>query len=331
MAAARLSGSMKTAIVLFSLGEEVATSIFRFLEPRDIQRIRDCLPELERVPPGDIAAVIREFNDLAQSEHLVGSQDYFKRLLSKAVGDKKAEAMVGGQMNSGDRFELLGSIDEKAIARFLSNEHPQTAALVVAHMQPRQAATVMKLLPERMRSEIIVRISTLEPVAPEVLDEVSDMICRELQESSGVKRREIGGVETAAEILNQLDKASEESIFSAVEEFRSDLAEEIRKRMFVFEDLVHIDGLGIQAVLKEVHNEELIMALKSASEGVKELFFKNMSERAAEMLREDLEALGPVRLSDVERAQQNVIQVARRLEDEGKIIISRGATDDVIL
>jgi flagellar motor switch protein FliG len=222
-------------------------------------------------------------------------------------------------------------VDSRTLANFLVSEHPQTIALVVAHLDPEKKVEVIKRLPEYIQAEVVLRISNMDYISPEIITQVDEVLKRELSRMGTIEQTALGGVEPVANMLNIMDKTTEGAIMSKIEEKDPILAEEIRKLMFVFEDIVKIDVRGIQSILKEVPNEKLILALKNASDDIRQKFFSSMSQRAATLLQEDLGAMGPVRISDVEAAQQEIDNVARKLEQEGKIVIARGGEDDVLV
>ena len=219
-------------------------------------------------------------------------------------------------------LESLKWLDPKAIANFITHEHPQTIALILAHLEdPEQTAVVLKELPENLQADVVYRMAILESIQPGVVSEIDEVLSREMQAAGAMGTSKVGGIEAVAEMLNSLDKSTETRILATIEESNPDLAEQIRELMFTFEDMVLIDSRGMQLILKEIPQDELIMALKTASDSIKELIFSSMSQRASEMLREDLEVLGPVKISDVERSQQNMVKISRRMEEEGKVVI----------
>jgi flagellar motor switch protein FliG len=222
-------------------------------------------------------------------------------------------------------------VDAKSLANFLIHEHPQTVSVILAHLEPEKKGEVLKRLPETLQAEVVLRMANLDHVAPELISEVDRVLKEELANLGTVEQAALGGVQPVAEMLNVMDKNTEKTIMSRIEEKDPILAEEIRKLMFVFEDVIKIDDKGIQALLKEVPNDKLLLALKTANEDIKNKFFKNLSQRAAQMLRDDLTNMGPSRLSDVEGAQVEIVNVARRLESEGKILIARGGSEDALV
>ncbi len=336
--ASQLSGVEKAAIILLHLGEEVASQVFRNLGEADIQEIGTSMSLLQNVSPGLVKEVVKEFIDFFEGEGkflLRGGEEYLKKVLSKAIGNKKAEEIVKGlsvQLENGP-FAALQNMDPGGLGNFLQMEHPQTIAVVIAHLNPEQAAATLKCLPEEIQKEVTLRIANMGRIAPELIRDIETALEKDLKlvGVSNESSLRVGGVETVAEILNRIDQSTETAILSQIEEENPEVAESIRKLMFVFDDLVNVDDRGMQSILKEVGKEELVVALKTASDELKEKIFKNMSERAAEMLREDFEALGPMRVSDIEKAQQSIIKVAKSLEKKGEITIISGSGEEALV
>ncbi|MBN1114108.1 MAG: flagellar motor switch protein FliG [Oligoflexia bacterium] len=331
-----LDGYTKAAILLNTLGDEASTALFHNLGDNDVRRIVNAMGKIKKVPVGVTTRILAEFYEIISEdkEYLFGFDDKSRKRLVKALGEDRAKQILG-HLNmigkKGKALEALEMVDARTLATFLVNEHPQTIALIVAHLDPEKKCEVIKRLPETVQGEVVMRVAKIDYISPELLEEVDRVLKSELSSMGTLDQQALGGVEPIAEMFNIMDKNTEQSIMMRIEEKDPALAEEIRKLMFVFEDLVKVDDKGIQSILKEVPNEKLILALKTASEDVKEKIFKNMSSRAALLVREDLEAMGPVRLSDVEVAQQEIVNIARRLEDEGKIIISRGGDEDTLV
>ena len=228
-------------------------------------------------------------------------------------------------------MESLELVDAKSLANFLVNEHPQTIAVILAHLEPEKKCEVLKRMPESLQAEAVLRMANLDYISPELIEEVDKVLRQELATMGSVEQSQLGGVQPVAEMLNVMDKNTETAIMSRLEEKDPILAEEIRKLMFVFEDIIKIDDRGIQALLKEIPNEKLLLALKTANEDIKEKIFKNMSSRASTLIQEDLQSMGPSKLSDVEGAQQEIVNMARKLEAEGKILIARGGAEDALV
>jgi flagellar motor switch protein FliG len=316
------------------LPEEVASEVLRHLDPIEIERISASMARMGMVESGVVDSVINDFVQMAAQG--VGTislgKDYAENLISKVLGADKAKSMVervseGGEYRS---LALLEDLDPKTLTDLIRNEHPQTIALILSHLSPEKAGNVLSSLPEELRTEVVVRVSSLERVPADVVNEVAETLENEVK-SIGAVGHQLGGVKSVADILNQIDRTTESSILAKIEETDPKLAEDIRQLMFIFDDLVLVGDRGIQEILKEVSSEDLAKALKTASEPVKEKIFKNMSERAVEMLSEDMEDMGPTRLSDVEKAQQLMTQVALRLEEEGKIEIRSEGGEEVFV
>lgn len=280
--------------------------------------------------------VLEEYYEMVSEaeDYIFSSEAADKETIVDALGDERARTLLGGLNVStiGTRsLESLEMVDAKSLANFLINEHPQTISVILSHLEPEKKGEVLKRLPETLQAEVVLRMANLDHVAPELIAEIDKVLKGELASLSTVEQAQLGGVQPVAEMLNVMDKNTETSIMSRIEEKDPILAEEIRKLMFVFEDIIKIDDRGIQVLLKEITNDKLLLALKTANEEIKNKVFKNISQRAAAMLKEDLENLGPSRLSDVEAAQQEIVNVARRLEAEGKILISRGGSEDALV
>ncbi|MBI2369814.1 MAG: flagellar motor switch protein FliG, partial [Deltaproteobacteria bacterium] len=290
--------------------------------------------DLGGVSPETMGKVTEEFyRTAAGGGHTGPVEDYLQKVLSKALGPGKTAWIMDHLRKPTEEasFSALKFLDNKTIANFLKAEHPQTIAVVLAHLDPLQAGAVLTLLPEEIQADVAMRMACLENVPPGVIKEIDEIIQHELQAAAPSKGADIRGLDAVAEMLNQLNKSTELHILSRIEEANPEMASNIRQLMFTFDDLVLVDDRGMQQILKEVPNNELVLALKTASEPVKDKILKNMSERAAQMITEDLEALGPVRLSDVEKAQKAILKVAKKLEDEGKIILAgRGGGDIVV-
>ena len=325
------TGPQKTAIVMLALGEKFTSEIFKRMERGEIASVSKAMLETDSIPKEQVEEVLREYNETLAygSEMLVGGVDQVKRILTKSLdGDTAKYIMDLLELDTGPApFQELENVSPRILAQILRNEHPQTLALIIGHLHPDQGAELIQNLPAGVRAEVLMRLARLEAVAEEMLLEVDKVLQSQLIAMGGKEGKKVGGVSAVAEILNAVDRATEEEVLSEIEEDSAQMAEEIRNLMFVFEDIKQLDDRGIRELLKEVSNEELTTALKGASDDLQEKFFKNLSERAAGMIREDLEIMGPVKLSEVESAQQNVVKIVRRLEDEGRIVVSRGSGD----
>lgn len=329
MASKGLKGYEKAAIVLMSMDEESVSGLLKGLHDDELEALAAAFSRLQKVPKEQVNEVMSDFNKQvsAADDFVYSDEEFLKKAMEKAVGPQKAREIIGRSLESFTGIESLRRLDAKTIANFLKKEHPQTLALILSNIDPEQASQVVPLLPEEYQTEIILRIASLEGVPPAVLKEVEEVIKNNFQDATISRERAAGGMEAVANILNLVDKNSEGRIMGALDEKDPDLAEAIRKLMFVFDDLAKVDDKSIQTLLKEISTDELAIALKSVGEEVKQTFFRNMSERAAQIMQEDMEAKGPVRLSEVERAQQEIIKVARNLEAEGKIILGKGGEE----
>ncbi len=330
----KLTKKRKAAALLLAIGEDNAAKILKRLNEFELHALSNEMAFLGELTPKEIEEIANEFlKEMGEEPVIEVGVENVRNILEKAFGKEKAEEMLKkvGTPLTKQPFYSLSNIDPKMIANFIKSEHPQTIAVILAHLDPMQAAKTLSFLPEALQTDVILRMAQLETVSPEVVKELEEALEEEVKSAGGAESHQVGGVEPVAEILNNVSKEVEDRILSAIEEENPDLAEEIRKKMFVFEDLIYVDDRGIQTILKEVSNEDLLLALKAASEAVKEKIFKNMSKRAAEMIKEDLETMGPVKLSDVEQAQLNIIKIARQLAEEGKIVIAKGGGGEVVV
>ncbi|HZW25666.1 MAG TPA: flagellar motor switch protein FliG [Gallionella sp.] len=324
-------GVDKSAIFLMSLGEAEAAAVLKYLEPKEVQKISAAMMKLKNLSRDEIAEVFQEFMISASSKTTIGmdSSDYIRSMLTQALGDDKAAGLLDRIMHNSDTsgIESLKWMDPGAVAEMIGNEHPQIIATILVHLEPDQAAEILKMLTERTRNDVMLRISTLDGVQPLALRELNDVLSKLMAGGGTGKKTLHGGVETAAEILNYMGHALEAEVMENVRSYDPELAQKIEDKMFVFENLLDIDDRGIQLILREVQSESLIIALKASSEELREKIFKNMSARASEMMREDLEAKGPVKLSEVEANQKEILKIVRRLADEGQISISGGSEE----
>ena len=337
MGLGKMTGPKKAALLLLALGEEGAAEIIKNLEDSEIQQVGYYMARFTDVSPEELDMVLEEYYNHQSGgggmSLINASGDFVKNTLSKALGGERAKELVDNLSENvdGSALDSLKWLDPRAIANFITHEHPQTIALILAHLEdPEQTAVVLKELPENLQADVVYRMAILEGIQPGVVSEIDEVLSREMQAAGAMGTAKVGGIEAVAEMLNSLDKSTETRILATIEESNPDLAEQIRELMFTFEDMVLIDSRGMQLILKEVDQQDLVLALKTASDSIKELIFSSMSQRASEMLREDLEVLGPVKVADVERAQQNLVKVSRRLEEEGKVIIGGRGGGDVI-
>ena len=331
-----LRGFEKAAILVNYLGKDALRVLLKGLEDGVVRKLLNVMQKYRVVPVHVTKKVLEEFYELVSEteDYIFSESPSSKDAIVNALGEERARGILGGvNLNSisSRQLESLEMVDAKSLSTFLVNEHPQTVAVILAHLEPEKKGEVLKRLPDALQAEVVLRMANLDHVAPELIAEIDAVLKRELSSMSTVEQAALGGVQPVAEMLNVMDKNTETSIMSRLEEKDPLLAEEIRKLMFVFDDIVKIDDRGIQALLKETSNDKLLLALKTANEEIKNKFFKNISQRAAEMLREDLSNMGPSRLSDVEQAQQEIVNIARRLEAEGKILIARGGSEDALV
>jgi flagellar motor switch protein FliG len=329
--AKNLTGEQKTAILLRAIGEEAAAQVLKQLDPKEIKKLGTFMSGTAQISRDEEDAVILDFKTAsATGEVQFHGKEYIKTVLIKALGPEKAARIIESMTRkSYPGLETLRWVDAKSIAQMTKIEHPQTVAVILAHLESDQAGQVLAALPDAMRGDVALRLATMEDVQPEVLEELSQSLQETLLASKGLGGHSIGGAEVMADILTRMDKTNEGGIMAKIAEKSQTLADAIRALMFVFDDLIKVDDRGIQELMKEISKDDLPLALRGANPDVKEKFFKNMSSRAAEMLKEDMEAKGPVRVSDVEKAQQNLLKVCRKLEEEGRIVIA-GAGEELV-
>jgi len=328
MATERLSGPQKAALFLYLLGEDFASEIVRNLDEEEIQRLGASISKILSISPKTADSLFTEFQHLASTQQAVSlgagrKNQFIKSVFSKALEGGKAESLyekVRDESNA-NLFQKVRKIEPKTLAPFLQNEHPQTLAIVIANLEAKQAAAILAEFPPPLQSDILFRITQLEKIPPGILEEIDQTLEKEISHLTSSEGKKIEGVRTVADILNQMDASAENDILQGMEGQKQGLADEIRRLMFIFEDLLQVDDRSLMALLKEINSESLKVALKTASEELKEKIFKNMSERAAQLLKEDLEVMGPARLKDVEAAQQAIIQTAKKLESEGKVVL----------
>lgn len=327
-------GVEDAAIVLMSLGEESAAEVFKHLAPKEVQRLGEVIAKVKSVPRERFDAVIERFLLAAQGQHMLvnDNDEYVKSVLRRALGDDKANLLIDRILQGSDTtgIESLKWMDPQSVAELLRNEHPQIVAAILAHLDFDQSANVLKHLTDRQRNEVLVRLATLDGIQPTALKDLNEVLGRVLAGGERTRKAALGGVKATAEILNLLGSNIETTVLDYIREGDSDLAQKIMDNMFTFDDLMKVDDRGIQALLKEVQSESLVLALKGASPDLREKIFKNMSSRAAETLREDLEARGPVRLSEVEVEQKEMLKIVRRLVEEGQIVLSSGGDDQLV-
>jgi len=327
-------GIEKGAILLLSLGEEGATEVFKHLGPRAGQKLGMAMSNLKNVTREKVESVLSAFRLRAEEKSPLGlnSGEYLRKVLTNALGDDKAGNLIDRILHAGDTsgIEGLKWMDSGAVAELIRNEHPQIIATILVHLDRDQASEILSLLDERIRNDVLLRIATLDGIQPAALRELNDVLTKLLAGNNNLKKSAMGGVRAAAEILNFMSGTLESGVIESVKEYDADLAQKILDEMFVFENILDIDDRGIQLLLREIQSESLIVALKGASESLREKIFKNMSQRAAEMLRDDLEAKGPVRVSEVEAEQKEILKVVRRLADEGQVVLGGKGEDSYV-
>ena len=325
------AGVDEGAILMLSLGEEEAAEVFKHLSPKEAQKLCAAMAGLKNVSREKIDAVLEKFSAAAGEQTSIGldSDEYIRGVLNRALGEEKAKFVLDRILQGGDTsgIESLKWMDAPSVAELIKNEHPQIMASILVHLERDQAAAILNLMPDRVRGDVVMRIATLDGIHPNALRELNETIAKVLSGTDQIKKAALGGVRTAAEILNFVGGASETVILDAVRGVDDGIAQGIMDEMFVFENLMDVDDRGIQALLKEVQSESLVLALKGAPPDLRDKILRNMSSRAAEMLKEDLESRGPVRLSEVEAEQKEILKIVRRLADEGQIVLG-GTGDD---
>ncbi len=322
-----LPGIRKAAILLLTMDENLSKEVIKELDEDEIEAVGQEIAKLRLVPHDVVNKVHEEFAKKidGRKKNLVGGESKFKMLIEKSLGAEKAELFMGNmESRRGMPGDFLRTADARMLANVLRGEHPQTIALVLSILSVKKACDLVTYLPEKIHRDVVSRMAYLEKVDKKIIEDVENVLKEQLETTGSVEGKQIGGVEMVANILNQMDRKLESELLGKIEEEDASLAERIRQLMFTFEDLMKIDDRGMQTLLKEITSEDVALALKGASDSIKEKIYKNMSERAAAMLKEDLEAMGPARVSDVERGQIKIAMVAKKLESEGKIILSKG-------
>ncbi len=330
-----LDGIDRSAILLLSLGEDEAAEVMRHLGPREVQKLGAAMARLSHVSTDQAQMVLADFRSRLERQTSlgVGSDQYIRAMLNKALGADKAGTLIDRILHGGDTsgLENLKWMDARSIADLIKLEHPQVLAMILAYMEPEQAGEVIHHLPERLVSEAMMRLASLETVQPAAIRELNEILEEQLSgESQSLQVASLGGPKAAAEVLNRLETSLSGSILEKMRENDSELAERVQEKMFVFDDLIKLDDRSLQVLLREVPSEGFVTALKGASPGLREKFFTNMSKRAAEMMRDDLEAKGPVRVSEVESAQKAILQIATRLDAAGQISLGGGSGEAMV-
>ena len=327
-------GVEDAAILLMSLGEEEAAEVFKHLEPKEVQHLGEAIARMKAVTKERIENVMDRYaKESTEMGVLVADNDeYIKAVLRKALGEDKANLLIDRIIQGSDitGIESLKWMDPGSVAELLRNEHPQIVAAILVHLDPDLSSSVLKCFTDRQRNEVMVRIATLDGIQPAALKDLNEVLSKVLAGGQQIRKSTLGGVKPAAEIINMMGSSLETSVLDYIRETDGDLAQQIMDNMFTFDDLSKLDDKGFQTMLKEVQTESLIIALKGASPEIREKVFKNMSSRAAETLREDLESRGPVKLSEVEAEQKELLKIVRRLADEGQIVMSTGGDDEYV-
>ena len=331
---ANLSSIEKAAILLMSLGEENAAEVLKHMGPKEVQRIGSTMAALQDIDKAQVEGVMNEFMDVIRTQTSlgVGADGYIRRMLNSALGEDKANGLIDRILTGGNTagLDTLKWMDARSVSDIIRFEHPQIQAIVIAYLDPDQAAEALGYFDDRVRLDIIMRIASLESVQPQAMQELNDILERQFAKQTSSASTDLGGTKCAADIMNFLDTATESQLMESIKETDEDLAQMIQDLMFVFDNLADVDDRGIQALMREVSSESLILALKGADEVVKEKIFGNMSKRAAELLRDDLEAKGPVKVSEVEGAQKEILAIARRMAEAGEIALGGKGGEEMI-
>ena len=329
-----LDGSQMAAILLMTLGEDDAAQVLKHMGPKEVQKVGSTMATLNDVSTDQVSGVLSELLQTISAHTALGvdSEGYIRRVLNQALGDEKAggiidQILLGGNANG---LESLKWMEARTVAEMIRNEHPQIIAIVLSYLDSDQSAAILGLLPVRTRVDVLMRVATLDAVQPAAINELNQVLEEQVSGTSNIQTASVGGLRTAAEILNFVDTSIESELMDQVNELDADIGQQIQDLMFVFDNLIDLDTTGIQTLMREVSSESLLLALKAADEPMKEKFFAGMSKRAAEMLRDDLESKGPVRLSEVEEAQKEIVTLARRLADEGQIVLGGKGAEEFI-
>ncbi len=329
-----LDDNQRAAILLMSIGEDNAAEILKHMGPKEVQRIGVAMANIGDVSKDVVRQVMEDFIGTVNEKTSfgVGAGDYVRNVLVNALGEEKASGIIDRILLGGNAsgLEALKWMDPRAIVDLIKNEHPQIIAIILSYLDSDQAAEVLSAMPEKIRSDLLLRIATLDGVQPAAMRELNFTLEKQLKGGSGVQSSRIGGIRAAANILNFVETSVESGIMEKIRESDNDLGQEIQDLMFVFDNLIDVDDRGIQTLLREVSTDNLLLALKASDDDLKEKIFSNMSSRAAEMLKDDLEAKGPVRLSEVEAAQKEILTIARRLADEGQISLGGSGGEEMI-
>ncbi len=331
----KITNKRKAAMVIISLGPEKAAKIYHYLKDEDVEQLTVEVASLHSVGATGIREALQEFYELCLAQNYIsdGGIDYARQVLEKAFGAPKANQMISHITESlhVHSFEFLRKADPKHLLSFIQNEHPQTIALILLYTTAEQAAAVLSELPREKQVDVAMRIATMDRTSPQIVKEVETVLERKLSTLTSASLTELGGVKSVAEILNRVDRSTEQTILEEFHKVNPELSEEVKRRLFVFEDIVYIDARGIQRFLREINTKDLALALKGANQDVADLIMNNMTKRMQDTVKEDIEYLGPVRVSEVEEAQQKIVQVIRKLEETNEIVINRGGKDEILV
>lgn len=316
---------------MLALGEDEAAEVMKYLGPREVQKLGSAMASMKSIGHDQVESVLTSFLEEAEKNTTIGldSDEYIRSVLTKALGDDKASGLLNRILQTRDSsgIESLKWMDAQTVAEFIKNEHPQIIATILVHLEPDQAAEILGYFTERLRQDVMLRVATLDGIKPTALRELNDVLTKLLSGNESIKKQQIGGIKAAAEIMNYMNSENETNLMEGFKSYDDDMAQRIMDEMFVFDNIMEIDDKGIQIMLREVQSETLIVALKGTTDELRDKIFRNMSSRAAEMMKEDLESKGPVKLSEVETQQKQILQIVRRLADEGQIVLGGKGED----
>lgn len=326
-----IKATVKSLAILSILEEDVASEIFRRFSDSEIKELGTYMPELSMLNKSELLSIFRSFLLEAGEDMLSISQggEYIKKIASGVLGEGKAKKLLGINDTDQPRLKSLMNVEARTIANLIRKEHPQTISLILAYTDPVKSAEILQILDDETRLDVVLRMAKIDTISPEIIQVIEEALYKEIKSMGNTAMQQAGGVEMVAEIFNNMDKSTEGILMENLEDLEPELADEIKQLMFIFDDLMNVDDKAIQTILKEVENDSLLMALKTAPISLQEKIFKNMSSRAAEYLKDDLDMLGPVKLSDVEKAQQTIVNVALKLEEDGKIMLAKGGEEFV--
>jgi flagellar motor switch protein FliG len=327
----KLRGTIKSLAILSILEEDVASEVFRRFSDSEIKELGTYMPELSMLSKNELLETFKSFLMESGEDMISISQggDYIKKIASGVLGEGKAKKLLGFNDSDQPRLKSLINVEARTIANLIRKEHPQTISLILAYTDPVKSAEILQILDEETRLDVVLRMAKIDTISPEIIQVIEEALYKEIKSMGNTSMQQAGGIQMVAEIFNNMDKATEGVLMENLEDLEPELADEIKQLMFVFDDLMNVDDKAIQTILKEVENDSLLIALKTAPITLQEKIFKNMSSRAAEYLKDDLDMLGPVKLSDVEKAQQTIVNIALKLEEEGKIMLAKGGEEFV--